>query len=509
MSGAKNCPETPRQKMIGMMYLVLTAMLALNVSSDILNGFTLVDNSLHTTIESSQQRNTSLYEDFDALNSQNPDKVGPWLNKAREIQKKSDDLFNYIENFKVDIVKLADKDKADPQARKIEGRDNLDVAGQYALVGKNGEKLKQKINEYRDLVVKEFEGNIKKQQTYFTLFSTADVVDSKNEKIPWEASMFEMMPVSAVVTILTKYQSDIRATETELVQYMKGQTDASDFRVNKIEALVVPNSKFVFRGEKYSARIVLSAVDSTKRPEYYINGSKLATEKYELTAGGRMGLNKYSGEIRLPGNDGTINRYTFESEYMVGEPSATISNVDLNVVYRGIDNNFSISVPGIAPENLSIAVSGGTYKSNGNGRFVINPNQDGEMKISVFGKIDNKQMAMGSGSFRVKRLPRPTAYLLDGAGNQTMGGLLSVNELKSTSVIASYGRDELVKANFRVVSFTMIVDGLPPMNVTGGKLDAGFLNKLTKGRNLILSNIVAVGPDGAQQSLGAILVKLA
>lgn len=265
----------------------------------------------------------------------------------------------------------------------------------------------------------------------------------------------------------------------------------------------------MFRGEKYSARIVLSAVDSTKRPEYYINGSKLATEKYELTAGGRMGLNKYSGEIRLPGNDGTINRYTFESEYMVGEPSATISNVDLNVVYRGIDNNFSISVPGIAPENLSIAVSGGTYKSNGNGRFVINPNQDGEMKISVFGKIDNKQMAMGSGSFRVKRLPRPTAYLLDGAGNQTMGGLMSVNELKSTSVIASYGRDELVKANFRVVSFTMIVDGLPPMNVTGGKLDAGFLNKLTKGRNLILSNIVAVGPDGAQQSLGAILVKLA
>ena len=194
---------------------------------------------------------------------------------------------------------------------------------------------------------------------------------------------------------------------------------------------------------------------------------------------------------------------------MVGEPSATISNVDLNVVYRGIDNNFSISVPGIAPENLSIAVSGGTYKSNGNGRFVINPNQDGEMKISVFGKIDNKQMAMGSGSFRVKRLPRPTAYLLDGAGNQTMGGLMSVNELKNTSVIASYGRVELVKANFRVVSFTMIVDGLAPMNVTGGKLDAGFLNKLTKGRNLILSNIVAVGPDGAQQSLGAILVKLA
>ena len=113
-----------------------------------------------------------------------------------------------------------------------------------------------------------------------------------------------------------------------------------------------PSHDTVFRGEKYSARIVLSAVDSTKRPEYYINGSRLATEMYELTAGGRMGINKYSGEIKLPGNDGTVRSYPFESEYIVSEPSATISNIDLNVVYRGIDNNFSISVPGVANENV-------------------------------------------------------------------------------------------------------------------------------------------------------------
>lgn len=508
MSGAKNCPETPRQKMIGMMYLVLTAMLALNVSSDILNGFTLVDNSLHTTIESSQQRNTSLYEDFDALNSQNPDKVGPWLNKAREIQKKSDDLFNYIENFKVDIVKLADKDKADPQARKIEARDNLDVPGQYALVEKNGEKLKQRINEFRDLVVKEFEGNVKKQETYFTLFSTADVLNSKNEKIPWEASMFEMMPVSAVVTMLTKYQSDIRATETELVQYMKGQTDASDFRVNKIEALVVPNSKFVFRGEKYSARIVLSAVDSTKRPEYYVNGSKLATEMYELTAGSRMGLNKYSGEIKLPGNDGTVRTYPFESEYMVSEPSATISNVDLNVVYRGIDNNFSISVPGVANENVQVSAVGATVQNKGGGRYVINPTRDGEISVSVIGKIDNKSMNMGGGTYRVKPLPKPTAFLVDDSGNQINSGSVSVQKLRGMKLFAGYEEGEVIKANFQVISFTMRGEGAGVSSVKGVNLDLDLVNKLRIDRDLTIFDIKAVGPDGKVRPLNVIYVKI-
>ena len=339
MSGAKNCPETPRQKMIGMMYLVLTAMLALNVSSEILNGFTMVDNSLHSTIESSDMRNDDLYKDFEYIYKENPEKVGEWLNKANQIKKQSDELFQYIENFKIEIVKIADKKKADPKGREIEARDNLDAAGQYALVGGNAKVLRNKLKSYCDTLVSYSGNNEIKQKMYLNLFSTNSVKSKESgEMIPWENAMFEMMPVSAVVTLLTKYQSDIRASESEIVQYLKGQTDASDFRVNKIEALVVPNSKFVFRGEKYSARIVLSAVDSTKIPQYFVNGAQLGRNgMYEFVAGGKLGPAKYSGEIRVPGKGGSVMSYRFESDYMVGEPSATISNEDLNVVYRGID----------------------------------------------------------------------------------------------------------------------------------------------------------------------------
>ncbi len=503
MSGSKNCPETPRQKMIGMMYLVLTAMLALNVSSDILNGFTLVDNSLHTSIESAEKRNSRLYEDFQLAFDKNPAKVGEWLTKANQFKKESDALYNYIQKFKVDVVKLADKEAADPAARKISARDNLDAAGIYAIKDGNAKILKSKIDGFAKTLSNAYEGNPEKQKQYKTIFSTERISYEKT----WESSLFELMPVSAVVTMLTKYQNDVRAAESELVQYLRSQTDAADFRVNKIEALVIPESKFVFTGDKYRARIVLAAVDSTVVPDYYVGGSKLSGGKYEVSASG-LGLKKYAGEIRLAGNDGNIRSYKFNSEYMVSQPTATISNSDLNVVYRGIVNNFSVSVPGIAPENIEISAPGAKTIKKGPGKYELTTMNEGEITVSVSAKVEKSMKQMGSSSFRIKRLPKPTAYLVDRSGNQKQGGSLSPDELKNCSLIASYGKDELVKANFTIVSFTMLADGYPVKNVEGSKIDAAFISKLTKGKTLIFSNIIARGPDGYNQNLGVMIVKM-
>ena len=128
MSGAKNCPETPRQRMIGMMYLVLTAMLALNVSSEILNGFGLVDNSLRTTIASSESRNTSIYDDFEFMNKKNPAKVKEWLDQANLVKKNSDELFHYLKDFKYGILKISDGKKADKNAVNIISREDIDAS---------------------------------------------------------------------------------------------------------------------------------------------------------------------------------------------------------------------------------------------------------------------------------------------------------------------------------------------------------------------------------------------
>ena len=507
MSGARNCPETPRQKMIGMMYLVLTAMLALNISSSVLEGFTMVDNSLHTTIESANAKNQSQYVDFLDMDKKNPQKVHEWLLKAKDVRTKSDELYNYIEKFKVDIIKLADKDKANDSAyvKQIIAKDNLDKAGQYGIIGGNGKVLKKKIDNYRDFLVGLSQGNPTKINMYKTIFSTAKSRDGK----PWETAMFEMMPVAAVATILTKYQSDIRASEAEIVQYLKAQTDASDFRVNKIEALVIPESKYVIKGDSYKAQIVLSAVDSTQKTSYYVNGSAIANGKYE-TSCVTIGVKTFSGQITFLGNDGNLKSRPFRGDYMVGEPSATLSNEDLNVVYRGIDNKFSVSVPGVAPTNIRITVEGGTAVQTTPGRFIIRPTRDEEIRISVFAKINKRDILMGGGYYRVKYLPDPKAFLqsADGASKPTRGGFMTPGVLKGSSLIASYGGDELVKANFRITSFTMIARGIAPLQVSGGKINPSFIDKLLKGDILMISNIKAEGPDLRPRDLGSISIQL-
>ena len=513
MSGAKNCPETPRQKMIGMMYLVLTAMLALNVSSDILNGFSMVDNSLHTTIASSEQRNQSMYSDFKALFDQNPAKVKEWLDKALVVKQKSDSMYNYIEGFKVALVKLTDKDEANDSAyvRQMIAKDNLDKASEYAVVGGNGNILKKKIEEYRDFLVGLSANNPSKQKMYQSIFYTG----KNKEGQPWEVSMFEMMPASSVVTILTKYQSDVRASEAEIVQYLKDQTDVKDFRVNKINALVVPNSHYVIQGGKYSAQIVLSAIDSTQKPTYFVGNTPINKGLYEVTCN-KVGVFNYNGQIRFQGNDGTIRSYPFKSDYIVGEPSATVSNEALNVLYRGIDNIFGISVPGVASENVSVKVDGGTAQKIAGGRYNIHANQDGNINITVYAKIDGKDLPMGGGSYRVKYLPNPTSFLqYQDAGGVTrliQDGTISKKLLRSPSVtlIASYGEDELVKANFTITSFTMLtVFGTE--NVNGSHFNSKQLddiNRLEGGDILTLKNIKALGPDGKYRSLGLIQIQI-
>ena len=205
-----------------------------------------------------------------------------------------------------------------------------------------------------------------------------------------------------------------------------------------------------------------------------------------------------------------MRTYKFDGDYMVGEPTATMSNEDLNVVYKGIDNKFSVSVPGVAAANISIRVEGGNAIQNAPGKYIIKPTRDGEIKINVFAKIDKKDLPMGGGSYRVKYLPDPKPFLQPSeAGSKPIrGGFMSPNALKSCQMIATYGNDELVKANFTVTSFTMIAKGLAPQNVNGSRLNANFVDKLLKGDILLLNNIKAIGPDQRPKDLGSISIQL-
>ena len=522
MGGAKNCPETPRQKMIGMMYLVLTAMLALNVSTDILNGFTLVDNSLHSSISATDTRNAKLYRDFQAANADNPEKTQEWFDKAKEVQHRADSLYNYIQDFKEHIALLADGKKHVDELRAqgldptmhIEGNSNLDVTGQYAIVQGNGIILKEIVAYYRDYAASLAESDAELRNAILQALATERGYNAhEKDSCDWEVAVFDGMPVGASITILTKMQNDVRTTEGQLIQYLMDRTDAGDLRVNKLNAYVIPNSNYVIRGGKYSAQIILAAVDSTQRPEYYVEGQRLNDHGiYEVAASG-IGVKKYSGWIAYQNpSTGEMENLPFSSEYSVGEPAVTISNNDLNIMYRGYDNKFSISVPGVANEKVKVNVNGASVRQQG-GVWIIKPGDNTKsVTISVSAELDGKMQSMGSRDYRVKALPKPGAYFKSGENEYNGERPIPRSALLNTAstVIASYGPDGLLDLPFQITGFRANINGVLVESKSNkfSKEQLDRMAKLKPGNSVIITDIRAKGPDGKETRLSPIPLTL-
>ena len=515
MSGAKNCPETPRQKMIGMMYLVLTAMLALNVSADILNGFDMVNSSLKNSIVNSSARNQGLYNDMQALYDLNPTKVGEWLEKANKVKEESDKMYNTLQEFKIGIIALADGKKADPEGNVILKRDDTNVSGEYAEVGttkERGNQLKVAIDNYREFVENMFGNDSLHTKIYDAMFNTDPVKKKVDEPaISWIENTFANMPAVAVITMLSKYQSDVRNTEAELIQYFIQQQDAGDFRVNKIQARLIPDSKNVMQGGKYRAEIALMAVDTTKVPTYYIGDRQLESAIVEIPCG-QIGTFPISGRLEMIDQYGAVQSYEFEDQYMVSAPVATVANVDMNVVYKGYDNRMEISVPGVAASQLRVSATGASMTKSGN-QYICKPTADREITISVSAEIDGKVQTVGQKKYRVRPVPSPTAFLRlsnNELYNPDLEGVkLKRRDLYSSTVVAEYA-DGMLNANFTVKQFTLYIQqgaGWDNLTVKGNKLtdkEIDRLKKLKAGQKFYFGDIQYTGPKNGKLSMGMI-----
>ena len=347
---------SPRQKMINLMYIVLTAMLALNVSSDVLNGFTLVEDGLKRTNSNVSDRNAALYMQLEEFTRQNPQKGKPWLDKAADVRRQTLSLYKYIDSLKLAIVR--DADGVDGKVDNILNQDNLEASSKVMVTYGNGAKLERRLAAYRKYIAA-YIADPKKQAAIQKALATEPVLQKGSMiKVPWVSGMFENMPVVASVTLLSKLQNDLLFAEGEALQTLVASVDAGDVRVNKLDAFVIPNSKLVMRGGKYSADIVLAAVDTTQRPAIFVNGRQLPanTRTYEFMAG-QTGTFTYSGYLDVTRGDGTTSRYPFQSDYTVIEPTATVSATMMNVLYAGINNPISISVPGVAQNAVSATMT--------------------------------------------------------------------------------------------------------------------------------------------------------
>lgn len=506
--------------MINLMYIVLTAMLALNVSSDVLNGFTQVEEGLKRTNSNVEQRNAAILNTLEAFAAQNPEKGQVWLNKATEVRRVTDSMYQKIDSLKQLIVVEADGRNGD--VNDIQNRDNLEAASVVMLSGARprGASLRSSIENYRQYISALMPDSIKRENVIKAL--TTDPVLRKGTlgKQSWEESKFDNQPVVAAVTLLTKLQNDLKYAEGEALQALLANVDAGDVRVNELNAFVIPQSRFVMRGGKYSANIVLAAVDTTARPTVYINGNRLGNDRglYELTTGS-TGTFDYKGYLEVPRGDGTMSRHPFQSSYTVIEPTATVSATMMNVLYAGIDNPISISVPGVAMSGVSATMTNGTLTRSGD-HWVARPSKVGEdATVTVNADIDGRSTTVASMKFRVRKLPDPTPYITykDANGNNATykGGGRGIPKalLLAAPGIGAAIDDELLNINFKVLSFeTVFFDSMGnaiPEVSQGDQFSQrqkDSFRRLSRGKRFYISRVKAVGPDGITRDLAPIEV---
>ncbi len=518
--------ESPRQKMIGMMYLVLTAMLALNVSKEVLDAFTLVDDGLTTTTRNFAAENDALYARMDTEYQLNQSKVGDWKTRADEVKARSNELYEFINLCKIEIVQVKDEEAIhDGEVRlaDVDIKDDTNIPGEIMIVGNRGAELKSHVEEYREFLL----SYVDDKETYATTIEAIE--GTLNTEVPelglhsgskkgatptWESTYFENLPLASVITILSKMQGDIRNVESEMLGFLLDQIDAGDFSMNVLEAVVIPNSNYVFKGQEYRAQVFLAAYDSTNTPKVLLtNGQELTVDAGKgiyTTSSNSIGIKKWGGTIQLEDGGKTISK-SFEASFEVAEANATISATGMNVFYRGIANPVAISAGGVAERDVDARISSGNISRKSPGVYEVLPGLQGDnATISVYASVDGSRRLMGNMDFRVLPLPTPDAIVQGIRGSE---GALTVGKLSQLKLVEAKAKDFVFEVDYEIVSFEVAFMGQGGMWSTMSASNERFTNQqkqlfqqLKSGQRIMIEKIKASGPDGVIRSLNSITI---
>lgn len=544
----------PRQKMIGMMYLVLTALLAMNVSKDILNAFVVVNEGLEHTNKNFEDKNNITYASFKKLMSdpKEQQKAKPYNDMAMKVQAITKEMNEYIEKLKVHLIMETDKcpeDSAKSWAvnlMAVNSKDNYDVPT-HILIGDGLEnpkpaseknsaaELEAKIAKYRDELIaifgdpKKF-GNNKNIKTEMTNRVGLVLKGGMENGVQtsWAGLNFYHLPLAAVVTNLTKIQADVRNAEAEAINEIYKGIGGTDIKFDRLVAKVIAPSSYIIQGDKYTADVLLVAFNSTSNPEIEVGqvdtagakedvdplkgpGEKLQVVgglgKYERAASSE-GIQKWGGRIKVPTPGGGFKYYSFQTEYQVAKPGVSVSADKMNVFYIGVPNPVSVSAAGIPAENLVVSMSGGSININKkDGKGTVNVTTQGEATITVSAKIGSATKNLGSMKFRVKRIPDPVATVL---GKKE--GSLSKGELKAAGMVLAKleGFDFEAKATVKSFTFSTVVKGdFKEFNVNGGNFTPEVLSAIDQAKGKVLfENVKASMPDGTVRTLPTVVFKL-
>ncbi len=494
---------SPRQKMINLMYLIFIAMLALNMSKEVLSAFGLMNEKLSQSNEAASLRNEAFVASLDVKAEDQPEKYEPLKAKAHEIDVLATNFNKYLEDLKGKMVAKIE----DPTDYEI--MDKGDYLDQNFFKGdaikEEGKEFLKQIADFRDGVAKILEGQkgmesiIKDVQKNF---STEAVTNRDGRKVDWLDYHYKGFPLVASLTKMTQLQADIKTTESQVLSAMLEGTLSSEVSMTNYSTLMETSKAAYFNGEKFDGEIVLGRTDESTKParvELELDGRKLEEGKHFTLEGGKVKLNinaGAAGEHRIKGQlffaqDGEEIPVDVDQKFAtVPKPNAaTISADKMNVVYRGVKNPMTISFAGVANNKIS-ANAPGLSRVSGS-KYIMNATtvKGREVTINVTGTLPDGQRVSDNAKFRIKDLPKPTGTVRGEDGSLKM----AKNSLEISTVGAKFD-DFDFELPLKVTGFKFKVPGQPTITVSGSKLNSrakAALRKAKRGSGVQIFDIQA------------------
>lgn len=540
---ATNCPETPRQKMIGMMYLFYTALLALNVSSEILTSFVKINESIQKTTSNYSEKTKSLYAKINNSALEQPGKYTKLAQQAHEVERQSNEFIQNIEDLKLLILRESQGPEAtlDGEIKKM---DDLHAAT-IVMVGEGGpmmgKQLRGWLDSYRELLL----GII--EDTSLTVYKNVaknleakDQFDNKEAPWSWEETLCRGMPMIGTMAMLSKLQADIRNSEADVLEFMIAELEGLDIRITALEALVSSPRSFVIRGGKYSSNVFLGARDTSMRPTIYltynapfydstvVNGEV----QYKLRQGanydtlpidesgkglhvrdcGGVGDFNYGGLVHYKSNKGDM-WLPYKAVYQVGDAGFTVSASACNVFYRGLDNPVEVAVSGYPQEAVSVSISGGASISRSGAGYIVKVPASvsaREVSITVSVRTEEGVRTLGSKTFSVLNVPPPTIVI---AGAYKDGASVPKGAITRTPTLTANLESDFFPfkgVSYSVISYEFLysVRGVTQTIAgTGSNIPQTILNNLNPGSAASFTNIRVSTPSGERKTNG-ITVKI-
>jgi gliding motility-associated protein GldM len=494
-------PKEPRQKMINLMYLVLTALLALNVSSEILNAFKVVDKSLEKSNNNISVANSTLYKSLDDKKSeaQVAEKAKIWGDKAAQAKKLSEELYAYIDGLKKDLIKEA----GGPTTEQPLGKeDDLEAATRLFGEGEHGKKkgkeFEAKLKAYRDAMLA-IDPAIKSEFEKTLSVDGAAPVGQDGKPKDFTIGYFHMTPTVAALTLLSKFQNNVKNSENQVATFCHNQVGQVKVIMDAAAVLVGQSSNYVMPGQEITVTAGVGAYSSKAQPKISIGGAGVAVENgvatYKFNASG-AGSRKIPVTVTYLDQNGESKTETREIEYTVGTPGGAAVMLDkMNVFYIGVPNPVTIGSPS-GWDKTNVNMSGGSISGSGSNRVVtVSGGTTASITVTADGKSSTFQ-------FRIKRIPDPIVKV--GPGTPRMQSVVFKAQQYIRAELENFDFD----ARFSVLSGTAYFTGAgfprPEQgNFTGGNLSAisALMQKCLPGSSVIFDNVKVQGPDGTVRTI--------